>query len=106
MNAGHQGSKSRTLNSIPAKRWLPRQRMRTSVEIGARHDERHVGVRLGPIGNGHRALHPDLAPVTKQAGQNVIELADAGGVRTADRTHGDDLSLDQFHAIVGSGFRP
>ena len=63
-------------------------------------DHRDVGLRLGPVGGGKRALDTNRRARMKREHQDPSQPLNRAAVRRPFRTHTQDHSVDQLDALV------
>lgn len=64
------------------------------------HD-RHIGLRLGFVVEGHRALHADLPTRAEGPPERLFHRPDGGEVCTALGFRDDELTADQLDGVAG-----
>ena len=77
-----------------------RKRGRAPIVVVPRFQHREIGLRFAQIVELNRIAHRDDTAVADHLNEPAASAFAVPACRTADRKHGDKLSLDEFDPVV------
>ena len=88
------------IGDLDDKQHLIGTRRRSPVKVVSRFQDGEIRLWLAQVVEVNGILHRDDPEVVDEAHQHVIECIHSTGMVATDGRHGDELSFDEFNAVV------